>query len=102
MSWAKPESNSAPWLPTRWTVAGIADSARSTPSARPEISATAVSGSSASAISAAAAAGSGRASAGLLTIGASVPSKSEVTSRRGVRRAASSARCRSAGSTPRS
>ena len=53
------------------------------------------------AVSASAARGNGRASAGLLTIGESVPSKSDVTSRRAVAAAVSSARTRSAGSSHR-
>lgn len=69
-----PVSNSEPWLPTRCTRSDTPDSARSTARALPEISETVVAGSSASSSSAAAEAGSGRASAGLDTIGASVPS----------------------------
>ena len=70
----KPVSNSEPWLPTRWTSAGIRDSVARSRSARPEISAAVVDGRAASERSAAADSVRGRASSGFATIGAMVPS----------------------------
>lgn len=98
MSCANPVANSAPWLPTSCTVAGMPDRTARSDSARPEISTATVAGSSDSARKASAASGRGRASAGWLTIGARVPSKSDATSSRGVCAADRSAADRSAGS----
>ena len=74
MPCTKPVSNSEPWLPTRCTSAGIRDNVARSRSARPDISAAAVEGNAASSRSAAADSSSGRASSGLATIGAMVPS----------------------------
>ena len=85
-SCAKPVSNSAPWLPTRCTVDGIAGQlaqGRAVPGRRsgPRRSSRRVRPAPAAPRRRS---GSGRASAGWLTIGARVPSKSEATSRRGL------------------
>ena len=74
MACTNPVSNSEPWLPTRCTSAGIRDRVARSRSARPEISAAMVDGSAASSRIAAADSVSGRASSGLATIGAMVPS----------------------------
>jgi hypothetical protein len=71
---ANPRSNSLPWLPTRYTPSGSPESSARSASERPEISATAVWGSSESVRSATIASRLGFACVGSLTIGAIVPS----------------------------